>query len=85
MSTVEHQQSKYLNNRAENSHQLTRQRERAMKGFRSVGSAQRFLTAFSHISPFRPPRQQMTATDYGTEIADRFQVWDQVTARIPAA
>jgi putative transposase len=32
---VEHRRSKYLNNRAENSHQPTRQRERAMKKFRS--------------------------------------------------
>ncbi|MDQ0835988.1 putative transposase [Streptomyces achromogenes] len=31
MPSVEHRQSKYLNNRAENSHQPTRQRERAMK------------------------------------------------------
>lgn len=36
-------------------HQPTRQRERAMKGFRSVGGAQRFLSALSGISPhFRP-------------------------------
>ncbi|WP_344646283.1 IS6 family transposase, partial [Streptomyces fimbriatus] len=44
MPCVEHRQSKYLNNRAENSHQPTRQRERAMKGFRSAGAAQRFLS-----------------------------------------
>ena len=31
MPSVEHRQSRYLNNRAENSHQPTRQRERAMK------------------------------------------------------
>jgi IS1 family transposase len=49
--SIEHRQSKYLNNRAENSHQPTRQRERAMKGFHSVGGAQRFLSAFSGISP----------------------------------
>jgi putative transposase len=56
MPSVGHRQSTYLNNRAENSHQPTRQRERAMKGFRSVGGAQRFLSAFSGISPhFRPP------------------------------
>jgi DDE domain len=35
---VEHRRSKYLNNRAENSHQPTRQRERAMKKFTSPGS-----------------------------------------------
>jgi putative transposase len=58
---VEHRQSKYLNNRAENSHQPTRQRERAMKRFTSAGHAQRFLSAFSGISPHfsarpSPPR-----------------------------
>ena len=45
MRSVEHRRSKYLNNRAENSHQPTRQRERAMKRFRSAGGAQRFLSA----------------------------------------
>ncbi|MCQ4152621.1 MULTISPECIES: IS6 family transposase [Rhodococcus] len=86
MSTTEHRQNKYLNNRCENSHQPTRQRERAMKGFRSVGSAQRFLASFSRISPhFRPPRHRMAATDHRTEIAARFQVWDQVTEQVLAA
>jgi putative transposase len=86
MSTVEHRQSKYLNNRCENSHRPTRQRERAMKGFRTLGSAQRFLSAFSRVSPhFRPPRHRMTATDHRTEIAARFQVWDQVTELTAAA
>ncbi|MDV6212660.1 IS6 family transposase [Rhodococcus erythropolis] len=81
MSTVEHRQNKYLNNRCENSHQPTRQREHAMKGFRSVGAAQRFLAAFSRISPhFRPPRHRMSAADHRIEIRTRFQVWDQVVA-----
>ncbi|GAA3503452.1 IS6 family transposase [Streptomyces prasinosporus] len=51
MPSVEHRSHKGLNNRTDNSHQPTRQRERAMKGFRSVGTAQRFLAAFSGISP----------------------------------
>ncbi len=38
MPSVEHRSHKDLNNRAKNSHQPTRQRERAMKGFRSVGA-----------------------------------------------
>ncbi|MFE7764164.1 DDE-type integrase/transposase/recombinase [Streptomyces sp. NPDC057438] len=42
--------SKGLNNRAENSHQPTRQRERAMKGFRSTGEAQQFLSALAPAS-----------------------------------
>ncbi|WP_411194430.1 IS6 family transposase [Rhodococcus erythropolis] len=80
LSATEHRHNKYLNNRCENSHQPTRQREHAMKGFRTVGSAQRFLASFSRISPhFRPPRHRMTATAHRTELATRFQVWDQVT------
>ncbi|MZE50239.1 DDE-type integrase/transposase/recombinase, partial [Streptomyces sp. SID5770] len=51
MPSVEHRSHKGLNNQAGNSHQPTRQRERAMKGFRSAGAAQGFLAAFSGISP----------------------------------
>jgi putative transposase len=86
MTCVEHRQSKYLDNRAENSHQPTRQRERAMKGFRSTGAAQRFLSAFSGISPhFRPGRHLMTAPGYRAEMTIRFAIWDQVTGWPEAA
>ena len=65
MPSVQHRRSKYLNNRAENSHQPTRQRERAMKRFKSIRHAQRFLSAFSGISPyFRPRRHLLSAADY---------------------
>jgi putative transposase len=80
MPSVEHRSHKGLNNRAENSHQPTRQRERAMKGFRSTGRTQRFLSVFSEISPhFRPHRHLLTATGYRTEMQHRFTVWNQIT------
>ncbi len=80
MASVEHRSHKGLNNRAENSHQPTRQRERAMKYFRSPRQAQKFLAAFSQISPhFRPRRHLMTASAYRTEMTDRFTVWDHIT------
>jgi putative transposase len=80
MPSVEHRSHKGLNNRAENSHQPTRQRERAMKGHRSVGAAQRFLSAFSGISPhFRTRRHLMTASDHRLEMTIRFTIWDQIT------
>jgi len=41
MPSVAHRRSRYLNNRAENSHQPSRQRERGMKRFKSVRHAQR--------------------------------------------
>ncbi|MFF3656356.1 IS6 family transposase [Streptomyces olivochromogenes] len=86
MPCVQHRQSKYLNNRVENSHQPTRQRERAMKGFRSVGGAQRFLSAFSGISPhFRPRRHQMTAHNYRAEMTIRFAIWEQITGAVGLA
>jgi putative transposase len=88
MSSVEHRSHKGLNNRAENSHQPTRQRERAMKGFRSAGRTQQFLASFSQISPhFRPRRHLMTAPQYRTEMIIRFAIWDRITgnATLPTA
>jgi putative transposase len=76
---VEHRRSKYLNNRAEKSHQPTRQRERAMKKFRSPGGAQRFLSAFSGISPhFRPRRHRLTAAQHRHEMTTRFTAWNEI-------
>jgi putative transposase len=86
LRSVEHRQSKYLNNRAENSHQPTRARERAMKRFTSAGHAQRFLSAFSGISPhFRPRRHRLTAQDYRSEMTIRFATWNEVTGTATAA
>ena len=44
-----HDTGRWKNNRAENSHQLLRQRERRMKRFKSPGSAQRFLSTSNAI------------------------------------
>ncbi|MBL3671720.1 IS6 family transposase, partial [Streptomyces sp. M2CJ-2] len=75
MPSVEHRCHRGLNNGAENSHRPPRQRERAMKGFRSVGAAQRFLAAFGGFSShFRPRRHRMTAPEYRTEMTLRFAI-----------
>jgi transposase-like protein len=44
-----HEQGRRKNNRAENSHQVVRRRERKMQGFKSPGSAQHFLSVHSAI------------------------------------
>jgi putative transposase len=53
LRSVEHRRHKRLNNRAENSHQPTRQRERTMRHFKSAGHAQRFLAAHGSRSGTR--------------------------------
>ena len=50
MPSVEHRKHKGLNNRAENSHQPTRRRERQMKRFKSAGQVQRFSSAHDGIN-----------------------------------
>jgi len=86
MASVQHRRSKYLNNRAENSHQPTRHRQRAMKHFKSIRHAQRFLSAFSGISPhFRPRRHLLLAADYRQVMADRFAVWNEITGATTTA
>ncbi|MGB8201152.1 MAG: hypothetical protein WCF33_15910, partial [Pseudonocardiaceae bacterium] len=62
------------------SHQPTRVRERAMKKFSSPGGAQRFLAAFSAISPhFRTRRHLLHAQEYRREMASRFSTWNDIT------
>jgi putative transposase len=77
---VEHRQHRYLNNRAENSHQPTRQRERRMQGFKSPGQAQRFLSAYGPIAQhFRPRRHRWSAPVYRQEMRTRCQMWEEIT------
>jgi putative transposase len=77
---VEHRQSRYLNNRCENSHRPTRQRERRMQGFKSAGHAQRFLSAFGPIfQHFRPRRHLLSAAEYRNEMRNRFESWAEIT------
>ena len=85
MPSVQHRRSKYLNNRAETSHQPTRVRERVMKRFASPGQAQRFLYSFGHIRGHsRPRRHLVSAPQWRSEMADRFEVWDEITAAAAA-
>jgi len=65
LPTVEHRQSRYLNNRAENSHRPTRRPERQMQRFKSLGQAQDFLSAHGFIyGHFHARRHLMSASTY---------------------
>jgi len=76
---TEHRKHKGLNNRAENSHQPTRQRERAMRRFKSPQQAQRFLEPFGPIREhFCPRRHLLSAPAHRAILADRFATWHEV-------
>jgi putative transposase len=84
LPSVEHRRHKGLNNRAENAHQPTRERERRMRRFKSPGHAQRFLAAYGPIAAhFRPRRHRLTATAYRETRAERFATWRAVTGTPP--
>ena len=77
---VDHRQHKDLNNRAENSHQPIRQRERAMRRFKSPEQAQRFLAPFGLIcGHFRVGRHRLKAEHYRQEMKSRFRTWREVS------
>jgi putative transposase len=79
MPGIKHRQHRGLNNRAENSHQPTRRRERIMKRFKSAGQAQRFLSVHDQVANlFRRPANT-NAADHRQARARAFQVWAEVT------
>ncbi len=78
LASVDHCQDKWQNNRAENSHQPTRLRERVMSRFKSAGHAQRFLSAFGIInSHFRVGRHLYRARGYRAVMKSRFALWEE--------
>jgi len=78
---VRHRTSRYLNNRAENSHRPTRRREQQMQRFKPPEQAQRFLSSHTMIyGHFRPRRHLMAAAQYRRARAEAFRVWRQETS-----
>lgn len=65
-----------VNNRAENSHQPTRRRERQMCGFRHARHTQAFLSCFGPIHQhFALPRHQMNAACNRAILKERLGTW----------
>ena len=80
MPCVDHITERYENNRAEVSHQPTRQRERQMRRFKSAGQAQRFLSVHGVIlNFFRFARHQMCSENYRLLRARSFKEWSAAT------
>src|SRR5260370_1173794 len=73
-------ESRGLTNRAQNSHQPTRRRERQMKNFKSAGKTQRFLSAHDQINnPFTLRRRDhATAAEHRASRTQTFRVWAEI-------
>ena len=76
-----HDRGRWRNNRAENSHQPTRRRERKIQGFKSVGSAQRFLSTHSAAqNTFYVQRHLTSARTHHAFSASAMQTWREAVA-----
>ena len=80
MPSVRHSTQQYENNRAEVSHQPTRQRERQMRRFTSAAQAQRFLSVHGVVlNLFRVGRHLLRAVHHRLLRTRAFGVWREVT------
>ena len=76
-----HSTQQYENNRAEQSHEVTRVRERGMRRFKSVRQAQRFVTAHAAVSNlFNLGRHFVRAEHYRDLMVSAFGEWSRAVA-----
>jgi putative transposase len=80
MPSVVHTTEQYANNRAEVSHQPTRQRERQMRRFKSAAHVQRFASVHGLVQNlFRVGRHLLRSAHHRLLRREAFRVWDAVT------
>jgi len=78
---VIHSTQQYENNRAEQSHESTRVRERGMRKFKSVGQAQRFVTVHAAVQNlFNLSRHLVRAQHYRNLRASALNEWSRAVA-----
>jgi len=79
--TADHDQSKRANNRAENSHQPVRRRERKMQRFKSPGATQRFLSIHAATyNTFYHQRHLLNRPTFKQMRSESFLSWSVATA-----
>jgi putative transposase len=78
-----HKQGLRANNRAENSHQAVRRRERKMQGFKSAKSAQRFVSVHAAVyNTFNVQRHLISRTTHRWVRTAAHQCWREATAAV---
>jgi putative transposase len=78
-----HERGRWRNNRAENSHQPTRRRERKMQGFKSMGSAQGFLSMHAvAYNTFNVQRHLISARTHRAFRASATDTWRAAAAAV---
>uniref|UniRef100_UPI0038B7FDD3 DDE-type integrase/transposase/recombinase n=1 Tax=Paraburkholderia TaxID=1822464 RepID=UPI0038B7FDD3 len=81
---VEHRQHKGLNNRAENSHQPTRVREKVMRRFKSARHLQRFASILGQVvNLLTHCRYHNVAKQKRALRSQAFEAWESATAECP--
>jgi transposase-like protein len=76
-----HERGRSKNNRAENSHQPTRRRERKMQRFKRVGSAQKFLASHAAVyNTFNVQRHLTSARTHRKLRAAAMGAWREAVA-----
>jgi putative transposase len=79
MPGVEHRRHKGLNNRAENTHQPIRRRERVMKRFKSARQLQRFVSIHDPIANlFHFPRNNFSSAEHRDLRSTAMAVWNEI-------
>ena len=77
---IDHCTDQYANNISELSHQKTRNQQRHMRQFKSIGQSQRFLSAHGVVNNhFRQQRHLMSAKSYRTLRGRSMREWREVT------
>jgi putative transposase len=78
--SARHEQGLRKNNRAENSHQVVRRRERKMQRFKSAGSAQRFLSIHAPVhNTYNLQRHLISRRTLRLFRADAAEQWNAAT------
>ena len=79
--SVEHRSHKRLNNRIENSHQPTREKERQMRGFKTPGNTQRFLSTMGiFLNLLKVGRYKYSAQEYRQKLKTAFETFNDVVS-----